>query len=408
MKRKFATLSSLLLLAGAAQAGSGLYYEAAKTPEPSPLKWTAGISATWDDNVAPNTIDDGEAAYGVAPYVGLSVSSVSPQTTWDLYGRLGFIYYFDAPDAIDEFNSESRVGFNLTHRFDDRLRFVTQNYLSYEMEPDYSYGYTTKRQLGEYLFYKTDNAIGYRWSDQIGSYTGFTLDGVDYSDVDNQDRFSFGLYHQMRYTLSRQTTLTGEYRYRNTSADGLASDSQSHYLLAGVEQRINETSVAVLRAGAQFYEVDNGDDTTSPFVEAAYNTQINQMFSLRSFLRYGVEAYDTTRLVGNGIYDFDDRTTLRIGISGRYALSQTLSFMAGVDYIPSTFDSGRRVAASGFAPATQGEFDEDIVSLYVGAEVKLTEYLYGTLSYNFTDVDSDFANSSYDRNRVNVGVRAEF
>jgi hypothetical protein len=40
--------------------------------------------------------------------------------------------------------------------------------------------------------------------------------------------------------------------------------------------------------------------------------------------------------------------------------------------------------------------------------VKFTEMLYGTLSYNYTDSSSDFAGQSYDRNRVNVGLRAEF
>ena len=40
--------------------------------------------------------------------------------------------------------------------------------------------------------------------------------------------------------------------------------------------------------------------------------------------------------------------------------------------------------------------------------MKFTENLYGNVSYNYTDSSSDLPNRSYDRNRVNLGVRAEF
>jgi hypothetical protein len=44
----------------------------------------------------------------------------------------------------------------------------------------------------------------------------------------------------------------------------------------------------------------------------------------------------------------------------------------------------------------------------VGLSVKFTDMLYGTVSYNYTDSESDFPDQSYNRNRISVGVRAEF
>ena len=40
--------------------------------------------------------------------------------------------------------------------------------------------------------------------------------------------------------------------------------------------------------------------------------------------------------------------------------------------------------------------------------MKFTDYLTGTVTYNFTDSSSDFNSGDYDRNRISVGVRAEF
>lgn len=403
MKLKFALCLSSIVAMATAQAS--LYYDGSEAQESLPLTWSVGATFTWDDNVAPGRAakDDSTA---ITPYVGLSMVTITPQTTWDIYARAGFTYYFDAPSGLDDTYGQIRVGANISHDVDARLRLTSRNFLSYELEPDYSFGYATNRTLGEYLLWRTDNAVGYRWSERLGSYTGFNVTRLDYSDVSSQDRTTWGVYHQMRYTLDQRTVVTGEYRYANTTASGFASDSDSHYLLAGVEHRINPTSIVVARAGAQFRDSDRGSSSTHPFLEAAFNTRPNQQLSLRTFARFGAEPYDNVRMVGNALYDFDERETFRLGISGNYAISQQLSIFSGIDYIPSSFDAGRQVA--GFGPATRSGLSEDIFNIYVGVGMQLTEYLHGSLSYNFTDVDSDFANSSYDRNRVSLSLRAEF
>src|SRR5690606_38862378 len=105
----------------------------------------------------PTAVGAKDSAVSVNPYVGLSFVSVTPQTTWDVYARLGLIYYFDQPSAAgaDDLYGQARVGANLTHRFSERLRLSSRNFLAYELEPDYSYGYASTRQVGEYFFWQT-------------------------------------------------------------------------------------------------------------------------------------------------------------------------------------------------------------------------------------------------------------
>lgn len=406
MKLKLSSgLLSLLSLASAS--AQGLYYVGSEAQESTPLKWVVGTNVTYDDNIAPgNGSKQGSTSFN--PYVGLSLVSITPQTTWDVYARLGLIYYLDAPTGgnSSDLNSQSRVGLNLTHRFSERLRFSSRNFISYELEPDYSYGYASSRQLGEYFYWQTDNSIGFRWTERFATYTGISVTGADYDAKDN-DRITWQAYNQFRYQLGPQSVLTGDYRYEQTTAFGKASDSSNQYVLLGLEQRFSPNTIGIIRAGAQFRSVDKGTSSTSPYVEAALNSQVTQQLSVRAFTRYGIESYDTTRiLAGNGLVEFDNRKTLRLGVSSEYAFSPVFSIFGGVDYIPTSFEGGRQIpSVAGSSVANQ---KEDLINAYTGASMKFNDFLTGTVSYNFTNSSSDFSNNDYKRNRISVGLSAEF
>lgn len=394
------------LLSALSASAQGLYYVGSEAQESIPLKWVAGINVTYDDNVAPG-FGQKQDSVSLNPSVGLSFVSITPQTTWDVYARLGLVYYFDAPATgnSQDINSQSRVGVNLTHRFSERLRFTSRNFVSYELEPDYSYGYASSRQMGEYFYWQTDNSIGFRWTERFATYTGFSLTGADY-DVQNNDRVTWELYNQLRYQLGPQTVLTGDYRYGQTMGANRSSDSTNQYLLAGVEQRFSPNTIGIMRAGAQFRDVDEGSSATSPYLELALNSQVTQQLSFRGFARYGLESYDTVRGLPSGVVaEFDSRKTLRVGVASEYAFSPMFSMFSGVDYIPTSFENGRRV--SGVAGPISDQ-SEDLINAYVGVSMKFNDFLTGTASYNFTNSSSDFRNNDYKRNRFSLGVSAEF
>lgn len=408
MKRKIA-IGILKCAAVATASGQGLYSVGDEAKESLPLKWVVGANVVYDDNVSPG-FGAKEDSFGVNPYVGLTFVSMTPQTTWDVYARLGLIYYFDAPSNMDEVSSQSRAGVNLTHRFSERLRFSSRNFISYELEPEYSYGYASSRQVGEYFFWQTDNSIGFRWTERVATYTGLRLTGTTYADVSDNDRFTWELYNQFRYQLSPQTVLTADYRYGQTTSpdSNLSSDSTDQYLLAGLEHRFSPNTIGIVRAGAQFRDVDEGASSTSPYLEFALNAQVNQQFRVRSFARYGIESYDTVQFVpGAGLVEFDDRQTLRFGLSGEYAISPMTSIFGGIDYIPTSYSSGRSVSTPPFLGSIE-DADEHILNAHIGVSVKFNDFLTGTASYNYTNSSSDLPGREYNRNRISVGVSAEF
>jgi hypothetical protein len=383
-----------------------LYYISEEAQDGTPVKWTAGLNGIWDDNPAPTSTGpgSGDGSFAVNPYLGVATVMVSPQTTIDIYGRLGVTYYADAPDALgDDTFYQARAGLNVTHRVNERLRLSSRNFVAYELEPDYSYGFATGRQNGEYLFYSSDQSVGYRWTERLGTYTGLRFTGLDY-DTANNDRNAWEFYQSFRYQVSPQTVAIAEYRYNSATGDGLASDSTGHFLLVGAEHRLSPNTVAIVRTGAQLRDVDGGDSSSSPYLEGALQSRINSQLFVRSFIRYGIEDYDTVQFIPTAV-EYSDRRVVRVGVSADYALSQFVTIFSGVDYIHADFQDGRDAATNvpvGFEPS------EDLINLYVGFSYKINPVFSVNGSYNYTDSSSDIDSRSYDRNRVSLGVSAEF
>jgi hypothetical protein len=406
----------LLASLGAASA-QGLYDIAPNddVQDSLPITWSAGASLGYDDNVTPTVVAGPgreESSGYISAYVGAAWVTVTPQTTWDIYGRIGGTWYFDAPSSMsNDGYGEGKLGINWEHRVSERLRFSSRNYLAYEMEPDYSYGLTLDRQLDPYFHYTTDNAVGYKWSERWATYTGFRFNGVTYNDNESRDvlnsashndRNALTLYHQFRYRSSEQTVWTLDYRYTATRSKGFASDSDSQYLLAGIEHRFNPNTVGVMKFGAQFRSPDKGDNKTQPFFEGALRSQVNEQFSVRAFARYSMEEYGTSF----GGYAYDYNNAFRLGVTGSYIVSPVWTLFGGINYIRNDMNDANRFAIS--------DLDQDQWNLNLGFSYKVNDAVYVTGSYNYTNSSAnggtDLAQESrkYSQNRASLGVRYEF
>jgi opacity protein-like surface antigen len=397
----------LISLAAAATAQGSMYIPN-DTEASIPISWSIGVDATWDGNTTPGGANDGEESFSLNPFIGVSFVSVTPQTTLDVYARLGGIYYLDQGNAAgtDDFNGQVRLGVNLTHRFNERLRFSSSNFLSYDLEPDYAQGFASSRQGEEHFAWSTDNSIGYRWSERFATTTGLSYSGVTYPNTSNSDRFTWTAYTQFRYQLSPQSVLTSSYRRSETTANDLASDSSNQFFLVGFEHRFSPNTILVLGTGVQMRD-SGGSSSSNPYLELALRTQVNTQFNVGAFVRYGVEDYDTVvvpKSVGVPV-EYNERITLRIGVNASYQISPSLSIFSGLNVINTSYQSGNTLAAPR-TPVVDG--DEFLFNASIGASLEFTDNIFGTLTYNFTDSTSDNFGRDYDRSRVTVGVRAEF
>lgn len=403
------------LLPCAAVSGQGLYSIAPNDDEADsslPLTYIVGANIGYDDNPTPlgfpgfgGAADNDGALYGSA-FVQANFTSVSPQTTWDVFARLGVRYYFDDLEGsnVDQSNYEARLGVNYTHRFSERLRFSSRNFLAYEIEPDFDFGLGNDRRGGDYFRYSSQNSVGYRWSDRLGTQTGVDFSGINYQDIDDSDYFQVQFRHDFRYRVSPATVVTAGYRYSVTENEA-GNDGSAHYLVGGVEHRISPTSAVVARAGVQISEFDGGDSRTRPFVEAALRSSLTQQLSTNVFVRYSNEQFNQGFVDGNfNRRQFEFSQTLRIGARATYALNPRLSLFGGVNYIWTDYED-----PTGLIPLGEpSDGAEGLLNLNIGASYQVTDNLYLTGSYNFTDSSSDFVGREYDRNRVQLGVQATF
>lgn len=387
-----------LLLAGHLSA-QGIYNLSPNdgATESLPLDFSVFTNVGWDDNVTPTTIDGNDSAYGSLG-IGANYVNVSPQTVIDFNLSLGVLHYFDNiqdPTAKDTYYNV-RLPLNISHNVSERLRFATRNYVFYGLEPDYTYGAVNDRSNDEYLFFSTDNSVGYKWTDRLGTYTGFQWNTLDYDSDDNRnDRQNFVLYNQFRYVVSQQTIATLDYRYRWTDVkDG--NNSKNQKLLLGFEHRLNPTAVLIARAGAQFRKVDGRSNQTNPTFELSYKQEVNEAFKVRLSGAYEINDYGTSLSDGS---NYENSSVFRINAAGDYYLSADLYLTGGVNYINNKYDGGGRP-----------EDTVDVFNIYLGATYQLAHNLSGNLNYNFTTSNDETGalNRDYDRNRIQAGLTYTF
>ena len=204
----------------AAVSAQGLYNIAPNDADATgslPLTYTVGVNFGYDSNPTPlfngNTVNDNTTF--ITAFVQANIASVTPQTTWDVFARVGGRYDLDnlSGDNTDGLSPDIKVGVNYVNRFSERLRFSSRNSAGYENEPDYDFGIAGDRRVGDYFRYSTQNDVGYRWSDRLGTITGIGFNGVNFSDIDDSDYNQFSLNHQFRYRAAPATVLTAGYRY---------------------------------------------------------------------------------------------------------------------------------------------------------------------------------------------------
>lgn len=353
--------------------------------ESLPLRYTVGVSYGYDDNVNPTSAGPEDSS----SYVGISVAANlvvrGELTSWDISVSTGETFNFD--DSVENDSTYNvRLALNLNHSINERTRFVSRNFFNYGLDLGSFYGAVTARDTDEFTYFSTDNSIGYRWTDRLGTYTGITYSLLNY-DGDTRDVNSYAIYNQFRYTLNEQTTLTANTNY--SIADYDADDSGRGTVTAGFEHRLSDISSVGAQVGGQF------GDSTSPYVSFNYSYNVNSQLRARVFARYSLE--DTDTVVQGDRYE--DKTALRIGGAADYTLSANVTLTLGGNYTMSDYKEASALP----------DGDWDLFTIYLSASYKINEALSVTASANHTTSDATvIPDRDYDRNRYQLGLNYTF
>jgi hypothetical protein len=388
-----------VLMASAQAPGQGLMTigQHSDFHEATPLTFNVFGGAGYDRiDAGGNTQDvDSFFLYGG---VGLLYGNDDRVTQWNVGADVGTVYYLDDTGRDDDTDYNARLSFNIAHAINRRLSVSDNLYFTYETEPDFGIGASTGRLAGQYVYGFNNFAVSYAWSERIATTTGYTVEGIRYTD-DNavgefEDRMSHTFSQQISYALTRTTKLVGEYRYRitdyrHTPPGEINPDYTSHYLLAGVDQAWSERTNFSLRAGAEIYESDRSDET-APYVEASLTYAISHATTARFYAMAGFDASE--------LNSFDSRYSYRAGIVADHQFTARLAGNAGLHYIHSDFDGN----------ATVDSGSQDEINTSVGLTYNFWNNLSLDANYSFTTISSDTEFSDYDRHRVSLGLNATF
>jgi hypothetical protein len=353
--------------------------------ESLPLKYTVGVALGYDDNVFPTTPGPESSSSYMKGTVGANLVVRNEQTSWDLNALLGVTNYFD--DAVtNDTTYNARLAYNLNHRVNERVRFVSRNFFNYGLDLGNFYGAVTARDINEYTYLSTDNAIGYRWTERLATYTGVAFSMVNYDD-NIRDVDSYSIYNQFRYSLDQVATLTANLRFEYSEFAFGNTDRLTASV--GYERRLSDVSSLVGEVGAQFADSNNGYGSLS------YNYQVNTQLRARAFARYSQEDTDTVFVGGR----YEDKTALRIGAAADYTLSPKITLTLGGNYTMSDYAEGGALA--------DGEWDQ--FDIYAGASYKISDAFSVSASINHTTSEATvIPNRDYDRNRYELGVNYTF
>lgn len=388
---------SILLMAGVpsafAQGLLGIGKEGSRVQEPIPLKVGIGAWAGYDSNANTSIGGSSEDTAFYGGRASLRYAYVTPHTRFDLRFHFAGLYQEAGGGSLDDLVYNTRLLADFSHRFNRRTAVVNNAMIAWEVEPDFMVGASSALRDDQYLYYWNRVALWVSLTNRLTSVSSYALEGIGYESgrlSETEDRMTHTFGQQFRYAWSHQTTTKAEYRYGIHDFDSAPSDSDSHQILAGVDQQFGDRTLFTLLAGAEYRDYEEGSDVWKPYAEASLHHEFSDRTMLTWLIRSGLE--DTE------FFGFDHRYSIRTGLNLSHSLTDRFGVSAGVAYVYSELDGGGRTS----------DIDEQGVQANVDVTYALFPNLDVSAGYQFTNYDSDDPDRDYDRHRVAVGATTTF
>ncbi len=361
----------------------------------SPLSVSVGVETGYDSNT--NTTSGNETdSFFSGGGIGLFYAYATETTRFDIGGNLSALYYENTAPGQDDIFYNTRMTANLGHKLSQRATLTNNLLVSYENEPDYVVGASSALRNGHYFYAYDRLGLNYQWSRRFSTITAYAFNGVWYEQNQlsrQEDRHTHTVAQQLRYALSRSTTANVEYRYAYTDFLHAQNDSNSQYLLGGVDHEFSSFTRGGISVGAEYRDTERFGSLTRPYGEGYLMYKLTEDTSLRWAGRAGLE--------DNELGNFRERYGYRTGLTGIHAFTPTVRGSLGISYLHSDFE----------APDNDGDLgdaSDDAVSLNLGVNYRLFRNVDVNAGYQYTTYFSDLAGRDYDRHRVSLGMSSAF
>jgi hypothetical protein len=368
-----------------------------------PLEITTGVDFGYDDHV----IGSNAAANSSSPSsffakenLVLTYDRPEEQTEYRLLAVGRFTQFFDVGTDDKDFT----VTASLTHHFTTRLSFNAEIYGAYQTEPNFQSNIGPTNVRAPHFDTNDIFSLTYRWLPRLSTVTSYTFQRIVYESSSvstsatavGQDRFQNTLAERVQFSLTRRTSLTGEYRFEVIDYDTANNrDATIHFALAGLDHHLTEHLLINVLGGPSFRSFKNDGSTINPYAQVKIGYQGSNR-SLAWITTYGVE--QPTQTVGAGA------TTLRTGLNFTYDLTSRINLKAGAFY-----HHEENQAETGGTIVNTSTGAQDSLNLALGLRYRINKHFALHADYEYTDQISAGGASAggaagYSRNRYFAGV----
>ena len=321
-----------------------------------------------------------------------NVQWAKPRTVFTMDVNLGTTLYWNRSRDTEDYNN--RLAMTFVHRIDPRNQFSANVTFSYLSQPDFANVYASQSVVGgDYITSSSRFDLLHRWGAHFSTNTTFAIDLLNYTRgnqgglSNNYLNYTFG--NEFRFSSSPRLTWILEGRYSlQRYIDNATLDSDTAFILGGVDQVWSRRLSTTLRAGAALRSFDAGTSSANPYFEGSTTYQTSRRSALSLNTRYG---YEQQNFAGT------EDVSLRIGMQYRHALSPTLSGDMAFNFIH--LDSSPAIGAS----TTTATYDFNL-----GLDYRFNRQLGVGARYFFTQLNSSTGLQDYDRNRFIFSANYEF
>jgi hypothetical protein len=352
------------------------------------LDITSGVSFGYDDHVIGSnaTTSSGGSSFLARENIVLSYDRPGG-TELRLLGVGHFTQFFDLGTDDKDVN----VTFALAHNFSTRLSFRADVYAAYQTEPDFGFNVGPENVRSPHFATNDTFSLTYHWLPRFAMITTYTFQRVKYDSSSQtfQNRMGNTLGEQFLFSLTRRTTLIGNYRFEIMDYDTAPRDSITHYALAGIGHSLTEHLSINLLGGELFRSFKDDGDTADPYAEGKLTYKASN-HSLSWIASYRVEEPSAQQALF--------RTTIRTGVKLTYDLTSRITSSIGVDY---HHDENEGPTSSGGFNAVGSQ---DTFHLALGLRYKINKHFIMNLTYEHTMESSLGPQAGYSRSQYFAGL----
>jgi Putative beta-barrel porin 2 len=356
----------------------------------APFEITAGVDVGYDDNVRTGGAGGGGASGGGSSLFArenliLSYDRSDQRTELKLLAIGRFSQFFD----LGTDDKDGNISLSFTRTVSTRLSLNAEVYAAYQTEPDFGANVGLENVRADHFHTSDSFSVTYRWLPRLATVTSYAFRRLKYAessvDTNQQDRTQHTFGEQLLFSLTRRTSLIGQYRFEIADYDTAPRDSMTHFALAGIDHNLTEhLSVSVL-GGESFRSFKDDGDTINPYVEGRLDYESSN-HSLSWTTSYRVEEPSALSAL--------TRTTIRTGVSLTYDLTSRIGSTTSLYYHHDENEG----------PTLRSIGSQDALHVQLGLKYTINKHFALHVDYEHTVVSSFGAQAGYSRNRWSGGV----